>query len=33
MSDSREEPVFDLVPFAGTRWVMADNDVQPGGDC
>jgi hypothetical protein len=33
MSDSREGPGFDLVPFAGTRWVTADNDIQPGGGC
>ena len=27
LGDSREEPMFDLVPFAGAGWVMGDDDV------
>src|SRR6266550_9060272 len=29
--DSGEEPVLDLVPFAGAGWVMADRDLKAGG--
>jgi hypothetical protein len=31
LDDSGEKPMLDLVPFAGTGWVVADNDVQSGG--
>jgi hypothetical protein len=30
VGDSGEEPVFDLVPFAGSGWVVADGDVESG---
>lgn len=31
MCDSGEEQVFDLVPFTGTRGVVAHGDAQSGG--
>jgi hypothetical protein len=30
VGDSGEKPVLDLVPFAGSGWVVADGDVEPG---
>jgi hypothetical protein len=30
VGDSGEEPVFNLVPFAGSGWVVADGDVESG---
>ena len=29
-ADVTEHPVFDLIPFAGARWEMANRDAQPG---
>jgi hypothetical protein len=28
VGDSGKEPMFDLVPFAGSGWVVADGDVE-----
>jgi hypothetical protein len=26
LTDTREQPMFDLVPFAGSRWKMTNGD-------
>ncbi len=30
VGDSRKEPMFNLVPFTGSGWVVADGDVESG---
>ena len=30
-SDPGEQPMLDLVPFAGAGWIMTDDDIQAGG--